>query len=128
MYKRVKEQYNEYHQKAKNIPTIGFTHHLTPKLIYKVLNAISADRIKDTCVLEVGCGQGYFIPHFLNLGAKFVIGIDNQKNMENFIPKQWYKNKGLEHRVRFTEKNFLLTNYYNINIVLQIIGLLTVRY
>lgn len=84
-----KEQQRYYHF-AKHLIPVGFAHYMRPKSIEDLFRAIGLTRIKRSKVLEVGCGQGYLVNHFLYAGAQHVIGTEIDPQILMTIPKQAY--------------------------------------
>jgi SAM-dependent methyltransferase len=84
-----KEQQRYYHF-AKHLFPVGFAHYMRPKSIEELFRAIGLTRIKRSKVLEVGCGQGYLVNHFLYAGAQHVIGTEIDPQILMTIPKQAY--------------------------------------
>ena len=79
-----------YHNMAKHLHPVGFAHHMRPKSIDTLFRAIGFIRIKNATVLEVGCGQGYLVNHFLYAKAKHVIGTEIDSQILSTIPRQAY--------------------------------------
>jgi SAM-dependent methyltransferase len=96
MLRTVKEEQNRYKRYIHIDPT-GFTHNMRPSSVEKLLNHIGHERIQNSRVLEVGCGQGYLVSHLLNGGASHVIGTDIESSILSTIPLdafQIYRDQG----------------------------------
>jgi SAM-dependent methyltransferase len=52
---------------------------MRPASVYWLCQSIGFENIIGASVLDVGCGQGYLVTHFLNLGASRVTGTDYQQ-------------------------------------------------
>jgi len=89
MFNFTSEQ-RRYHNMAKHLHPVGFAHHMRPKSIDTLFRAIGFIRIKNATVLEVGCGQGYLVNHFLYAKAKHVIGTEIDSQILSTIPRQAY--------------------------------------
>ena len=75
----------KYRALAKCHP-IGFTHYMTPMSIKLLFENIGVQYIIGSTVLEIGCGQGFLVNHFLCVGAKHVVGIDITQQIIDTIP------------------------------------------
>jgi 2-polyprenyl-3-methyl-5-hydroxy-6-metoxy-1,4-benzoquinol methylase len=69
---------------------VGFAHNMRPSSITTLFEMIDYERIKKAKVLEVGCGQGFLVNHFLNAKAKHVIGTEIEQQILDTIPIQAY--------------------------------------
>ena len=85
-----RSEQRRYHNMAKHLHPVGFAHHMRPKSIDTLFRAIGFIRIKHATVLEVGCGQGYLVNHFLYAKAKHVIGTEIDSQILSTIPRQAY--------------------------------------
>ena len=79
-----------YHNMAKHLHPVGFAHHMRPISIDTLFRAIGFIRIRHAKVLEVGCGQGYLVNHFLYAKARHVIGTEIDPQILATIPIQAY--------------------------------------
>ena len=63
---------------------------MRPKSIENVMNHIGYDKIDGATILEIGCGQGYLVNHFLLFDLFLVYHLENQPvhhfylNQKNF--------------------------------------------
>ena len=81
-----KEQ-RRYHEFAKYLHPVGFAHHMRPKSVEMLFRSIGFINIRNANVLEVGCGQGYLVNHFLFAKAKHVIGTEIKQQILDTIPE-----------------------------------------
>ena len=79
-----------YYNMAKHLHPVGFAHNMRPKSVDTLFRAIGFIRIKHAKVLEVGCGQGYLVNHFLYAKAKHVIGTEIDPQILATIPREAY--------------------------------------
>ena len=81
----------EYDKSAKHIPPIGFAHHMTPASISTLFSLIGYNNIENAEVMDIGCGQGYVLYHFLAAGAKKVIGTEiDEMILKQSVPLGMY--------------------------------------
>ena len=93
-----------------HIDPIGFTHNMRPSSVQELINHIGLDRIRQSRVLEVGCGQGFLVSHLLNAGASHVTGTEIEQDILTSVPLQAfqiYRNQG--QTVAFRVEDFLQT-------------------
>ena len=69
---------------------VGFAHNMRPSSITTLFEMIDYERIKKAKVLEVGCGQGFLVNHFLNAKVKHVIGTEIDQQILDTIPIRAY--------------------------------------
>lgn len=107
-----------------HVDPIGFTHNMRPSSVQSLMDHIGADRIRQSRILEVGCGQGYLVSHFLNFGAAHVIGTEVEQDILSTIPLhayQPYRDRG--QRVTFRVEDFMNTAFdIDVDIITLIIG------
>jgi SAM-dependent methyltransferase len=116
---------------AKHLHPAGITHHMRPKSIETIMDTIGLNRIHNANVLEIGCGQGYLVNHFLYAGAKTVIGTDITQQIIDTIPLSAYEKYSSENKeVNFYVEDFgsigrkrFATKYKNIEIISMFIGI-----
>lgn len=125
-----KEQ-TRYQKYARHLHPVGITHHMRPKSIDHMMHAIRFSRIQGAKVLEIGCGQGFLVNHFLYAGAKHVIGTDLEEQILETIPKKAYEvYKGQHKLVEFHVEDFHVLSqtdfkkqYGDVNIITMFIGI-----
>lgn len=87
----IQENQRVYMSMAKNRIPVGFTHHMTPNSIYKLLTLLGKKTIENSVVMDVGCGQGFVLYHMLKAGAKKAIGTDwDETVLKNTVPFEAY--------------------------------------
>ena len=107
MIRPIREEQRRY-KRFIHVHPMGFTHNMRPSSIEKLYRFIGPERIRNSRVLEVGCGQGYLVSHLLNMGARHVIGTDIESEILTTIPLeafQVYRDQGktVEFRVESFE-------------------------
>jgi SAM-dependent methyltransferase len=117
-----------YHAMAKHLHPIGFAHHMRPGSIETLFRAIGFVHIKNARVLEVGCGQGYLVNHFLYAKAKHVIGTEVDPQILSTVPKQAYDvYNPAKQTVEFKVEDFTNTDVsMNVDIITIFIGILPI--
>jgi len=93
---RIEEEQRRY-KKFIHVEPIGFVHHMRPGSVKTLMEHIGPEHIDQARVLEVGCGQGYLVSHFLHLGASHVTGTDLTTDIIDSIPRpafQVYRDRG----------------------------------
>ena len=116
---------------AKHLHPAGITHHMRPKSIETIMDTIGLNRIHNANILEIGCGQGYLVNHFLYAGAKTVIGTDITQQIIDTIPLSAYEKYSSENKeAKFYVEDFesigrkrFATKYKNIQIISMFIGI-----
>lgn len=116
---------------AKHLHPAGITHHMRPKSIETIMDTIGLNRIHNANILEIGCGQGYLVNHFLYAGAKTVIGTDVTQQIIDTIPLSAYEKYSSENKeANFYVEDFgsigrkrFATKYKNIEIISMFIGI-----
>lgn len=107
-----------------HVDPIGFTHNMRPSSVQLLIDHIGIDKIRDSTILEVGCGQGYLVSHFLNMGAAHVNGTEVEQHILSTIPLhafQPYRDRG--QTVAFNVEDFMNTPFdVNVDIITMIIG------
>jgi SAM-dependent methyltransferase len=104
---------------------IGFTHNMRPSSVQLLIDHhIGIDRIRRSRILEVGCGQGYLVSHFLNTGAAHVTGTEVEQHILSTIPLQAYQRyRDNGQTVTFQVEDFMNTPLHvNFDIITLIIG------
>jgi SAM-dependent methyltransferase len=103
---------------------IGGIHNMQPVSVKKLMDYIGRTNIQGADVLDVGCGQGYLLSHFLNLGARRVIGTDITNEILESIPKRAYSVYPTQE-VLLRKESFMDETPMNINvsIITQFIGI-----
>lgn len=96
---------------------------MQPSSVKTLMEHIGLQNIANSTVLEVGCGQGYLVSHFLNLNAEHVIGTDIAQEIIDSIPRnalEIYDNQTVELRV----EDFLTDTPVDmdVNIITMFIG------
>lgn len=120
-----------YDKFAKHLHPAGIAHHMRPKSVETIMDTIGSNRIHDANVLEIGCGQGYLVNHFLYAGAKHVIGTYVTQQIIDTIPRNAYKNyteeqKSFDFYVEDFEKigrKRFATKYKDVQIISMFIGI-----
>ena len=109
MQRTVREEQSRY-GRFVHVEPMGFTHNMRPSSVQEVITHIGLDRIHQSRVLEVGCGQGFLVSHFLNAGASHVTGTEIGQDILTTIPLQAfqiYRDQG--QTVAFRVEDFLQT-------------------
>ena len=108
----------------------GFVHNMQPSSVKTLMEHIGLQNIANATVLEVGCGQGYLLSHFLNLNAQHVIGTDITPEIINSIPSKAfdiYRNQG--KKIELKVEDFLDTpKNIEVNVITMFIGNLDLVY
>jgi SAM-dependent methyltransferase len=98
---------------------------MRPSSVKALMENIGRENIDRARVLEVGCGQGYLVSHFLNLGAQHVIGTDLNREIIESIPRpafQVYQDRG--QTMEFNVEDFQQTRHFeNVKIITMFIGI-----
>ena len=103
---------------------IGFTHNMRPSSVQLLIDHIGVNRIRQSRILEVGCGQGFLVSHFLNKGAAHVTGTEVEQHILSTIPLQAYQHyRDNGQTVAFQVEDFMNTPLHvNFDIITMIIG------
>lgn len=104
-----KEQ-RRYHTFAKHLHPVGFAHNMRPKSVEMLFQNIGLIHIRNATVLEVGCGQGYLVNHFLFAKAKHVIGTEIKQQILDTIPMEAFSIYSQKQSVQFKLEKFEDTN------------------
>ena len=125
-----RNEQNRFHLFAKHLHPVGITHNMRPKSIERLFYNIGVESIKDATVLDIGCGQGFLVNHFLYAGAKKVVGTDITEQILTTIPLDAYNlhianGKKVEFRLEDFEheKKHLYGNYKIITLFIGILKL-----
>lgn len=107
-----------------HVDPIGFTHNMRPSSVQLLIDHIGVNRIRQSRILEVGCGQGFLVSHFLNKGAAHVTGTDVEQHILSTIPLQAYQHyRDRGQTVAFNVEDFMNTPFdVNFDIITMIIG------
>ena len=107
-----------------HIEPVGGIHNMQPASVKKLMECIGLENIREANVLDVGCGQGYLLSHFLNLGARQVIGTDLTYEILDSIPKKAYDVYPTQE-ILLRKESFVDETPMNINvsIITQFIGI-----
>ena len=107
-----------------HVDPIGFTHNMRPSSVQLFIEHIGVNRLKRSRILEVGCGQGYLVSHFLNAGAAHVTGTEVEQHILSTIPLQAYQHyRDNGQTVAFQVEDFMNTPFHvNFDIITLIIG------
>ena len=107
-----------------HVDPIGFTHNMRPSSVQLLIDHIGVNRIRRSRILEVGCGQGYLVSHFLNKGAAHVTGTEVEQHILSTIPLQAYQHyRDNGQTVAFQVEDFMNTPLnVNYDIITLIIG------
>jgi len=117
----IKEEQKRYKSFVFTDP-VGFAHNMRPSSISTLFDNIGYERIKKATVLEVGCGQGFLVNHFLNAKAKQVIGTEIDQQILDTIPIQAYSVYP-DRSYQFKIESFENTNEnINVDIITIFIG------
>lgn len=100
-----KEQ-RRYHIFAKHLHPVGFAHNMRPKSVETLFRSIGFINIRNAKVLEVGCGQGYLVNHFLFAKAKHVIGTEINQQILDTIPMGAFSIYSPKQTVQFKIETF----------------------
>jgi len=123
----VREEQNRYKHYARHLHPVGIAHNMRPKSVETLLEKMGREEIRNATVLDIGCGQGYLVSHFLNAGASHVVGTDITQQIRDTIPMaayQDYMSQG--KRVEFRLEDFKDMNsdhYKNYKIISMFIGI-----
>lgn len=128
--KDYRTEQQRYYSFAKHLHPVGIAHHMRPKSIERLMRAIGHRWIQRAKVLEIGCGQGYLVNHFLYTGARHVIGTEIDEQILTTIPLaayQIYQNedKQMEFHIEDFEnigRSEYRTKYEDVQIVSMFIG------
>ena len=124
MDRLIQEEQRRY-KRFIHVEPAGFVHHMRPGSIKTLMQHIGLENIHRARVLEVGCGQGYLVSHFLNLGAQHVIGTDLTPDIIASIPRpafQVYRDRG--QTMEFNVEDFQQTQHFeNVRIITMFIGI-----
>lgn len=128
--KDYRAEQQRYQRFAKHLHPVGIAHHMRPKSVELLMNAIGHSRIEQAKVLEIGCGQGYLVNHFLYAGAKHVIGTEIDEQILMTIPLAAYQtyqgeNKQMEFHIEDFDnigQNEYDQKYSDVQIVSMFIG------
>lgn len=104
-----KEQ-RRYHGFAKHLHPVGFAHNMRPKSVETLFRSIGFINIRNATVLEIGCGQGYLVNHFLFAKAKHVIGTEIKQQILDTIPMGAFSIYSPKQTVQFKLEKFEDTN------------------
>ena len=122
---RIEEEQRRY-KKFIHVEPIGFVHHMRPGSVKTLMEHIGPEHIDQARVLEVGCGQGYLVSHFLHLGASHVTGTDLTTDIIDSIPRpafQVYRDRG-HQTMEFKVEDFQeMDNFENAKIITMFIGI-----
>lgn len=109
---------------VSHIHPIGFVNNMLPGSIDTIFRYIGLNNIVGAKVLEVGCGQGYLVSHFLYAGAKKVIGTECNQSILSTIPDRAfdvYRNQG--QQISFLLQSFEHTPLdVDVDIIAMFIG------
>jgi SAM-dependent methyltransferase len=124
--KNYREEQRRYDSYTRHIHPIGITHAMRPKSIENVMNHIGYDKINGATILEIGCGQGYLVNHFLYSGASKVVGTDITQQILDTIPTDAYEvYRTNKQKVEFRLEDFEHTpntSYKSFDIISMFIG------
>ena len=77
-------------------------------LMVKKLKFFKIIKNKDSSILEVGCGFGYFLNYLHDKGYKNLHGIDPDEQLLNQVPKQ------IKTSLQFAQKTNLESNSFDV--------------
>ena len=119
----VSDQQRKFKRTNRELQNIapGGVHTMTSGSVAAIIEATGVLAFSGRCVLVVGCGVGNMCNHFIQLGAKFVVGTDFADVLKH-VPPIFIKEN---HNVRFKAADFLKMESIeqNISIICMIIGI-----
>ena len=127
MDKIIQDEQRRYKRFIHYEPT-GFVHNMRPSSVKALMENIGLENIDHARVLEVGCGQGYLVSHFLNLHASYVVGTDLSTEIIESIPTPAFdvyrNNRKQRQSVEFRVEDFQQMDYFeDMRIITMFIGI-----